>query len=225
MFRCHALSVSSNRSRLVLAACPYSAKISRLTRSGPTLGPRTTLETMAKRYRYTAFLMILVLAFDRPVHGQNGGDRSVRSGVYSSGQLAKGRTGHRAFCLSCHGAEAYTGEPFETMWLGRSVFDFFDYLRATMPNDEPGKLTTEEYVDVIAYILMLNGYPEGAQPLPYDENELRRIMIDSIAAPAPPADTTVRSDTTRTDSVQSGRTRAGQVAAGSIPALLVRSER
>lgn len=147
---------------------------------------------MATRYRYTAFLLLLALAFDRPAYGQNGGNRSVMSGVYSAEQLAKGRSGHRAFCLSCHGAEAYTGEPFETMWIGRTVFDFFDYLRATMPNDEPGKLTTEEYVDVIAYILMLNGYPEGPQPLPYDENELRRIVIDSIAALGQPTDTTAK---------------------------------
>lgn len=112
--------------------------------------------------------------------GSPGGERSVMSGVFTVEQVAKGRAGHRVFCLECHGAEAYTGEPFETMWLGRTVFDFFDALRTTMPNDEPGKLTTEEYVDVIAYILNLNGYPPGAQALSYDENELRRVRIDSL---------------------------------------------
>ena len=119
----------------------------------------------------------------------NGGDRSVLSGVFTAEQVAKGRAGHRAFCLSCHGAEAYTGEPFETMWLGRTVFDLFETLRTTMPNDEPGKLTTEEYVDVIAYILMLNGYQPGATPLSYDENELRKVKIDSVAARRTPSDT------------------------------------
>jgi hypothetical protein len=120
------------------------------------------------------------------------GDRSVMSGVFTAEQVGKGRAGHRAFCLSCHGAEAYTGEPFETMWIGRSVFDFFDALRTTMPNDEPGKLTTEEYVDVIAYILNLNGYPPGSQALSYDENELRRIKIDSLPPRAAPIDTSGR---------------------------------
>jgi mono/diheme cytochrome c family protein len=119
----------------------------------------------------------------------NGGDRSVLSGVFTAEQVAKGRAGHRAFCLSCHGAEAYTGEPFETMWLGRTVFDLFETLRTTMPNDEPGKLTTEEYVDVIAYILMLNGYQPGATPLSYDENELRKVKIDSVATRRTPGDT------------------------------------
>jgi len=120
------------------------------------------------------------------------GDRSVMSGVFTAEQVSKGRTGHRAFCLSCHGAEAYTGEPFETMWIGRSVFDFFDALRTTMPNDEPGKLTTEEYVDVIAYILNLNGYPPGSEALSYDENALRKIMIDSLPPRVVPVDTSGR---------------------------------
>lgn len=117
------------------------------------------------------------------------GERSVMSGVFTAEQVTKGRAAHRAFCLSCHGAEAYTGEPFETMWIGRTVFDFFDALRTTMPNDEPGKLTTEEYVDVIAYILNLNGYPPGAQSLAYDENELRKVRIDSLPPRAAPTDT------------------------------------
>jgi hypothetical protein len=119
----------------------------------------------------------------------NGGERSVMSGVFTAEQVAKGRAGHRVFCLSCHGSEAYTGEPFETMWIGRTVFDFFESLRTTMPNDEPGKLTTEEYVDVIAYILNLNGYPQGTSPLSYEENALRLIRIDSVARRAAPADT------------------------------------
>ncbi len=120
------------------------------------------------------------------------GERSVLSGVFTAEQVAKGRTGHRAFCLSCHGSENYTGEQFESMWLGRTVYDFFESLRTTMPNDEPGKLTTEEYVDVIAYILSLNGYPPGSTALPYDENALRKVKIDSLARPVPPDTMRVR---------------------------------
>jgi hypothetical protein len=143
---------------------------------------------------YGAGLMVASLAGSGSGRAQtpNGGDRSVMSGVFTAEQVAKGRAGHRAFCLSCHGAEAYTGEPFETMWVGRTVFDFFDALRTTMPNDEPGKLTTEEYVDVIAYILNLNGYPPGAQSLSYDENELRKVKIDSLPPRAAPTDTSGR---------------------------------
>lgn len=128
----------------------------------------------------TGVILASLISGGALAQGSAGGDRSIMSGVFTVEQVAKGRAGHRAFCLECHGTEAYTGEPFETMWLGRTVFDFFDALRTTMPNDEPGKLTTEEYVDVIAYILNLNGYPPGAQALSYDENELRRVRIDSL---------------------------------------------
>lgn len=144
--------------------------------------------------RYVAGLILASLVGSGAGRAQaaNGGDRSVMSGVFTAEQVAKGRAGHRAFCLSCHGTEAYTGEPFETMWLGRTVFDFFDALRTTMPNDEPGKLTTEEYVDVIAYILNLNGYPPGSLALSYDENELRKVKIDSLPPRAAPIDTSGR---------------------------------
>lgn len=144
-----------------------------------------------KALQFTAAMLVAAQVLSTSVRAQtpNGGDRSVLSGVFTAEQVNKGRAGHRAFCLSCHGAEAYTGEPFETMWIGRTVFDFFDALRTTMPNDEPGKLTTEEYVDVIAYILMLNGYPPGEQALSYDENELRKVKIDSVPARKVPSDT------------------------------------
>jgi mono/diheme cytochrome c family protein len=148
-----------------------------------------SLRLLMKVWRYVAGIGLASLVSGGAL--AQGGERSVMSGVFTVEQVAKGRAGHRVFCLECHGTEAYTGEPFETMWLGRTVFDFFDALRTTMPNDEPGKLTTEEYVDVIAYILNLNGYPPGAQALSYDENELRRVRIDSLP-PRAATDTSAR---------------------------------
>jgi hypothetical protein len=147
-----------------------------------------------KVLRFAAAAVLVAQAVSTSVAAQtdNGGDRSVLSGVFTTEQVAKGRTGHRAFCLSCHGSENYTGETFESMWIGRTVYDFFESLRTTMPNDEPGKLTTEEYVDVIAYILNLNGYPPGPMPLPYDENELRKVKIDSLPRAVPPDTSRVR---------------------------------
>jgi mono/diheme cytochrome c family protein len=112
-------------------------------------------------------------------------ERSVLSGVFNSEQVARGRAGHRAQCASCHGAEAYTGEDFKKNWLGRTVWDFFELLRTTMPEDQPGKLTINEYVDIIAYVLNLNGYPQGEAELAADEAELRKVRIDSAARPVP----------------------------------------
>ena len=108
------------------------------------------------------------------------GERSVMSGVMNSDQVARGRAGHRTQCSNCHGAEAYSGAAFEKAWKGRTVFDLVDLIRTTMPNDNPGQLPLSDYVDVVAYILNLNGYPQGELELAADEAELKKIRIDSI---------------------------------------------
>ena len=107
-------------------------------------------------------------------------ERSVMSGVMNADQVARGRAGHRTNCSSCHGAEAYSGEAFEKAWKGRTLFDLVDLIRTTMPNDNPGQLPLADYVDVVAYILNLNGYPQGEAELAANEAELKKIRIDSI---------------------------------------------
>jgi len=37
-----------------------------------------------------------------------------------------------------------------------------------MPYGQPATLSREQYIDIVAYILMVNGYPAGTQPLPLD---------------------------------------------------------
>jgi len=104
--------------------------------------------------------------------------RSVMSGVYSTVQAERGQAAHKISCLGCHGAENYTGETFEKAWLNRTVFDFLDRLRNTMPDDNPGSVKHEDYVDIIAYILSVNGYPPGDKDLSYSEDSLRLVRID-----------------------------------------------
>ncbi len=106
--------------------------------------------------------------------------RSAMAGVFNSEQVARGRAGHRAQCASCHGAEAYSGEAFEKAWKGQTVFDLMELIRTTMPNDNPGNLPLNEYVDIVAYILNLNGYPQGEAELPADPEALKLVLIDSI---------------------------------------------
>jgi S-disulfanyl-L-cysteine oxidoreductase SoxD len=44
-----------------------------------------------------------------------------------------------------------------------------------MPQDRPGSLSAEEYADVVAYILRLNGRPAGERELPADAALLARM--------------------------------------------------
>ncbi len=94
-------------------------------------------------------------------------------------------------CAECHTSGQFRGAAFQASWSGRSVASLFELLRTTMPNDDPGRLTRDEYAAVIAYLLQLNGYPAGERSLPVDAAALERIRfearVDSAAdAPARP---------------------------------------
>jgi len=50
-------------------------------------------------------------------------------------------------------------------------------VRTLMPYGRPATLSQQEYIDIIAYLLMMNGYPAEAQSLPLDPNVLAGITI------------------------------------------------
>ena len=106
------------------------------------------------------------------------GGKSVWKGVFTESQAARGDTEHQTNCTSCHGTEKYAGEPFTKNWVGRTAFDLFDQLKTTMPDDNPGSLSAQQYVDIIAFIFKVNGLPAGTDSLTTDTEALRLIKID-----------------------------------------------
>ena len=67
-----------------------------------------------------------------------------------------------------------SGATFEARWEDekRSVDDLFYIVRTLMPYEKPATLSKQEYIDIIAYLLMMNGHPAGAQALPLDPSVL-----------------------------------------------------
>ena len=67
-----------------------------------------------------------------------------------------------------------SGAPFEARWEDEqySVDDLFYILRTLMPYEKPATLSKQEYIDIIAYLLMMNRHPAGAQALPLDPSVL-----------------------------------------------------
>ena len=108
--------------------------------------------------------------------------KSVWKGVYTEAQATRGDSEHQTNCSNCHGTEKYIGEAFTKAWVGRTVFDLFDQLKATMPDDNPGGLSVQQYTDIIAYILKINGMPAGTDSLPADPEALRTVKIDAKPA-------------------------------------------
>ncbi|HEX6053327.1 MAG TPA: cytochrome c [Gemmatimonadaceae bacterium] len=112
-------------------------------------------------------------------------EKSVLAGVFTEEQASKGDSEHQANCSACHGTENYVGEAFTRNWVGRTAFDLFDQLKTTMPEDNPGGLSAQQYTDIIAYIFKINGLPAGAAALPADPEALRLIKIESKPAGNP----------------------------------------
>jgi mono/diheme cytochrome c family protein len=137
------------------------------------------------RRRAARFLVLtfsLLVAASTGEAQETNGDRKVSTGVYTAAQATRGENAYKVNCVSCHATSDYTGETFQLSWLTRTAFDIFDVIRSQMPEDNPGILARQEYVDIVAYIFSLNKYPAGSADLPGDDAALKKVRID-----APPA--------------------------------------
>jgi mono/diheme cytochrome c family protein len=106
-------------------------------------------------------------------------ERPTTGGVFSAKQAERGEGVYRTSCQSCHSKSEYTGDKFKVAWVSKSAFDVFDQIRTTMPEDNPGSLERQQYIDVVAYIFSLNAYPAGANDLPGEDDGLKKIRIDN----------------------------------------------
>jgi mono/diheme cytochrome c family protein len=123
--------------------------------------------------------------------GEIGPMGSVWDGVFTAAQATRGEAVYAETCAICHGRRL-NGAPddpdmrstpplararFIRIWTDRSLATLFAYTRATMPEDNPGSLTDQESVDVIAYLLSIGGMPAGTDDLMADPQHLARIVI------------------------------------------------
>jgi len=112
---------------------------------------------------------------------------SVWDGVFTEEQVKRGSASYQRECSNCHGAALEGGDMtpplvgggFTSNWNDLTVGDLFERIRLTMPLDSPGKLSRQQNVDVIAYILKSNAWPSGATELALDVGVLRQIRIAS----------------------------------------------
>ncbi len=98
--------------------------------------------------------------------------RSVWEGVYTEAQAAQGEKQYQEICQRCHGTDTRAGEEvslwgdeFWKSWREDTLDNLYHYVSANMPNDEPATLRTEQYLDVLAYVLKKNSLPAGAARL------------------------------------------------------------
>ena len=104
--------------------------------------------------------------------------KSVKSGVYTAVQAERGQGLYRSKCASCHAPNRFTDDLFYTSFAGKPLWEMFDVISDTMPEDNPGGMKKEEYADVIAYLLKLNNFPSGSVDLPIDKDALSAILME-----------------------------------------------
>lgn len=132
----------------------------------------------------TTLLMVLGGAAASAQHAPAAPPQPSR-GAYTEAQAAHGESTYRANCTSCHATSAHTGDTFILAWNGRTAFDLFELIRTTMPVDNPGRLSREQYTDIVAYLFKLNRLPPGDRPLPADDEGLKQVRIEAKPTPAP----------------------------------------
>ena len=99
--------------------------------------------------------------------------------MFTDAQAARGKDIYVGTCRECHTPASHTGVVFKNSWGGKLLSDLLAYMQEKMPKNNPGSLSGEEYADVTAYILMLNGLPSGDTELPSDPNAAKRIRIET----------------------------------------------
>jgi quinoprotein glucose dehydrogenase len=119
------------------------------------------------------------------------GTGSIRDGVFTMEQARRGQAAYTGPCDRCHGykldgasddpdmlpAPPVAGPKFLRKWNGRTLAVLVEYLRVTMPANNPGYLTDAEWADIVAYMLSVSGMPAGADALQPDRETLARIVI------------------------------------------------
>ena len=120
----------------------------------------------------------LVWAVTVAAMGAQAPARTVNDGVYSSGQATRGEALFQSICTTCHDTERFTGPEFVSAWSGKPLAELFKAVQ-TMPEDNPGSLSAQQYGDVIAYFLSLNKFPAGSEELKGEADALAKIEMQA----------------------------------------------
>jgi len=122
-----------------------------------------------------------------PLAQENKSARSVWDGVYTKEQSRRGEVLYTANCSSCHAADLsgndeaapLTGAAFLSNWDGLTVGDLSERVRISMPPNKTGKLSRQEIIDILSYVLSVNSFPTGNAELDSKLEVQKQIRIDA----------------------------------------------
>ena len=102
-----------------------------------------------------------------------------------SDQAKSGKKKYAENCAMCHAenlkgrdpAPALTGARFMKKWQGKTLWDLFDKVRKTMPQQDRGSLTPRSYLEIVAYLAKFNSFDVGEAELKNDPKLLKGLVI------------------------------------------------
>jgi mono/diheme cytochrome c family protein len=132
----------------------------------------------------------LAFAFGIGGNAQGAAERSVLAGVYSKEQAVAGKQLYTDTCSSCHldnlagdtMSPPMVGDDFISKWENKPLRALYSRIISTMPADAPGTLSEKTIIDIVAYLLEVNGFPAGTKPLE-KADEMNTIMVTRAKQP------------------------------------------
>jgi cytochrome c len=108
-----------------------------------------------------------------------------QSGIYSEAQAKNGQTLYHQICSSCHQdnleggehAPALKGDQFWQEWDKQKARLLYRRIISTMPLDDPGSLPEKDVIDIVAYLLQVNGLPAGDKAIE-SANQLNDVTLE-----------------------------------------------
>jgi len=104
--------------------------------------------------------------------------------LFTAGQAELGKKTYEEKCAFCHAPDlngragpALRGKFFAAPSHGYKLRDIFKIVAENMPATAPGSLSHEEYVQIMAYILLNNGYPAGEAAMTFEEISRSKVPL------------------------------------------------
>ena len=129
-------------------------------------------------------LIIANIAAALPLAAQIDNNK-IWNGIYTSAQADRGKAGFEKSCTNCHNRDlngsdrgpSLHGDRFMADWLNGSVNALYSKIRFSMPATYPETVADDVKLDIVTYLLQVNGFPAGAAELTNDADELETIQI------------------------------------------------
>jgi mono/diheme cytochrome c family protein len=138
---------------------------------------------------FMAFMSVALLSLAVSARTvQNNVVHTTLDGVFSAGQAAKGEMEYQDTCAKCHDGDnaagpSLVGQSFVDRWREDNLEVLYDFIKTNMPAGDAGSLSDDDYLNLVAHILDVNGFREG--PKEMTAGELPKIRLVGKDGPKP----------------------------------------